>query len=37
MIDVKITRWALPHYSTSPDGVIAGIWETLEERLRGHR
>ncbi|WP_327588196.1 thiamine pyrophosphate-binding protein [Nonomuraea sp. NBC_00507] len=34
VIDAKITRWALPHYSTSPQGVIHGIWETLEERLR---
>jgi acetolactate synthase-1/2/3 large subunit len=34
VIDAKITRWALPHYSTSPKGVIPGIWETLEERFR---
>jgi acetolactate synthase-1/2/3 large subunit len=34
VIDAKITRWALPHYSQSPDGVIHGIWEMLEERLR---
>lgn len=34
VIDAKITRWALPHYSTSPAGVIPGLWETLEERLR---
>jgi acetolactate synthase-1/2/3 large subunit len=34
VIDAKITRWALPHYSTSPEGVIPGIWETLEERFR---
>ena len=34
VIDARITRWALPHYSTSPDGVLAGITETLEERLR---
>jgi acetolactate synthase I/II/III large subunit len=36
VIDAKITRWALPHYSTSPEGVIHGVWEMLEERLRGH-
>lgn len=34
VIDAAITRWALPHYSTSPKGVLPGIWETLEERLR---
>ena len=34
VIDARITRWALPHYSSSPKGVIAGIWETLEKRLR---
>jgi thiamine pyrophosphate-dependent acetolactate synthase large subunit-like protein len=34
VIDAKITRWALPHYSTSPKGVLPGIWETLEERFR---
>ena len=22
VIDAKITRWALPHYSSSPDGVV---------------
>ncbi|MFF4764554.1 thiamine pyrophosphate-binding protein [Streptomyces sp. NPDC001292] len=34
VIDAKIARWALPRYSTSPEGVIPGIWETLEERFR---
>ncbi|MGW2089457.1 thiamine pyrophosphate-binding protein [Streptomyces sp. NPDC001880] len=34
VIDVKITRWALPHYSTSPEGVVPGMWEALEDRLR---
>ncbi|WP_433463420.1 thiamine pyrophosphate-binding protein [Spirillospora sp. CA-128828] len=34
VIDAKITRWALPHYSTSPKGVLHGAWETLEKRLR---
>jgi acetolactate synthase I/II/III large subunit len=34
VIDAHITRWAIPHYSPSPDGVIAGIVETIEERLR---
>jgi acetolactate synthase I/II/III large subunit len=36
VIDATITRWALPHYSSSPKGVLHGAWETLEERLRGN-
>ncbi|MFC4121525.1 thiamine pyrophosphate-binding protein [Nonomuraea zeae] len=34
VIDAAITRWALPHYSPSPKGVIPGLWEAIEERLR---
>ncbi|MEV0387585.1 thiamine pyrophosphate-binding protein [Nonomuraea sp. NPDC050643] len=34
VIDARITRWAVPHYSPSPDGVIAGLVEILEDRLR---
>lgn len=34
VIDAKITRWAVPHYSSSPDGVIAGVVETVEQRFR---
>jgi acetolactate synthase-1/2/3 large subunit len=34
VIDAHITRWAIPHYSPSPDGVISGIVDLLEERLR---
>ena len=34
VIDARITRWAIPHYSPSPDGVIAGIVDMVEERLR---
>ncbi|MGE5762535.1 MAG: thiamine pyrophosphate-binding protein [Mycobacterium leprae] len=34
LIDARITRWAIPHYSPSPDGVIDGIVETIEQRLR---
>jgi glyoxylate carboligase len=30
----SITRWAVPHYSPSPDGVIDGIVEMVEERFR---
>ena len=35
VIDAHITRWALPHYSPSPEGVVHGIAELLEERIRG--
>jgi acetolactate synthase-1/2/3 large subunit len=34
VIDAHITRWAVPHYSPSPDGVIAGLVETIEARFR---
>jgi acetolactate synthase-1/2/3 large subunit len=34
VIDAHITRWAVPHYSSSPKGVIHGIAETIEERLQ---
>lgn len=34
VIDAHITRWAIPHYSPSPRGVIHGIAERIEERLR---
>lgn len=34
VIDVQITRWALPHYSSSPEGVLHGAWEELEQRLK---
>jgi acetolactate synthase-1/2/3 large subunit len=33
LIDAAITRLALPHYSPSPDGVLAGIIETVEQRI----
>jgi acetolactate synthase-1/2/3 large subunit len=36
LIDAKITRWAIPNYSSSPKGRLAGIFEMIEERLRGH-
>jgi acetolactate synthase I/II/III large subunit len=35
VIDAHVTRWALPHYSPSPEGVVHGIVEMVEERLRG--
>ncbi len=34
VIDAKITRWAVPHYSPSPDGIIRGLAEAIEARLR---
>ncbi|MFJ8196480.1 thiamine pyrophosphate-binding protein [Streptomyces sp. NPDC096152] len=34
VIDAKITRWAVPHYSPSPDGVIGALVEAVEKRLR---
>src|SRR5262245_49038774 len=34
LIDAKITRWAIPHYSPSPDGVIDGLVEMVEQRFR---
>ena len=37
VIDAKITRLALPHYSPSPEGTIAGILEMVEARFRGGR
>ena len=33
IIDAAITRLALPHYSPSPRGVLAGIWEMLLRRF----
>lgn len=35
IIDARITRWAVPHYSTSPKGTIAGIVERVEQSFRG--
>ncbi|WP_405064982.1 thiamine pyrophosphate-binding protein [Kribbella sp. NBC_01510] len=34
VIDAHITRWAIPHYSPSPDGVIPGLVKMFEERFR---
>lgn len=34
LIDARITRWAIPNYSSSPEGRLAGIFETIEQRLR---
>jgi len=33
LIDAAITPLALPHYSPSPEGVVAGIWETARDRF----
>ena len=35
VINAKISRLAIPHYSPSPNGAIAGIVERLQERLGG--
>ena len=35
VIDAHITRWALPHYSPSPEGVIGGIVETRRDEVDG--
>ncbi|MDT5103753.1 MAG: acetolactate synthase large subunit [Mycobacterium sp.] len=37
VIDAQITRWAVPHYSSSPKGMVAGVVEMLEERFRHHK
>jgi acetolactate synthase-1/2/3 large subunit len=36
VIDARISRWALPHYSPSPDSLVHGVFETIEEWLREH-
>lgn len=33
IIDAAITRLALPHYSPTPEGLLAGIWDRIKERL----
>jgi acetolactate synthase-1/2/3 large subunit len=33
VIDAKITRWALPHYSSSPKGPLHGAWETIADKV----
>lgn len=35
VIDARITRWAIPHFSSSPEGVIKGIVDRIVERFRG--
>ena len=34
VMDAKITRWAVPHYSPSPDGIIRRLAAAIEVRLR---
>jgi acetolactate synthase-1/2/3 large subunit len=34
VIDTKITRWAVPHYSPPPHGIVAGLVEAIEARIR---
>jgi acetolactate synthase-1/2/3 large subunit len=33
LIDARITRLALPHYSPGPEGVLAAIWKGVRERI----
>lgn len=33
LIDAAITRLALPHYSPSEDGILAGVWELIQNRF----
>jgi acetolactate synthase-1/2/3 large subunit len=33
LIDAAITRLALPHYSPSPEGIWAAVWEMIRKRL----
>jgi acetolactate synthase-1/2/3 large subunit len=35
VIDASITRFAIPHYSPNPAGLLAAIEEALEKRLEG--
>jgi len=35
LIDARITRLALPNYSPSPEGVLAGIFERFSSRFGG--
>ncbi|MFZ2076362.1 MAG: thiamine pyrophosphate-dependent enzyme [Xanthobacteraceae bacterium] len=35
LIDAAITRLALPHYSSNPDGVLAAIEESVLKKLEG--
>jgi acetolactate synthase-1/2/3 large subunit len=37
VIDARITRLALPHYSSSPAGTIAGILEMMQAQIAAHR
>lgn len=37
LIDASITRLALPSYSPSPEGVLAGIWEMAANAFRQWR
>jgi acetolactate synthase-1/2/3 large subunit len=37
VIDARITRLALPHYSSSPAGTIAGVLEMLRAQAQPHQ
>jgi acetolactate synthase I/II/III large subunit len=36
LIDASITRLALPHYSTNPEGILAAIEESVMKKLEGN-
>jgi acetolactate synthase-1/2/3 large subunit len=36
VIDAHISRLALPHYSSSPEGTVAGVLEMLQARVAAH-
>ena len=33
LIDAAITRFALPNFSSSPEGILAGLWERFSARF----
>lgn len=33
LIDARITRLALPHYSPDPEGILAAVWSGIRERI----
>ena len=35
LIDARISRLELPHFSDNPEGVLAGIFDRVKARLRG--
>lgn len=33
LIDARITRLALPHYSPDPEGILSALWNGIRERI----